>query len=142
MPRFLYLRYNRGTTRSPWLVDLDAGVGLGQPNYQEDVLLVQFLLEALRTRWRGGAEVRRTAIFDEHITGWAIRAYQRYCLSWYRLLAVDGIVAPLDLRTGILERHIIYWLGYWFAQDFPQYWPCMWNHPAWVGRLGGLGLYI
>ena len=140
MPRFLYSQAE--FQGQHFYVNLDSGVGSGRPNKADDVIIVQFFLEALRPRWGGAVEVKRDGIVGRGTTD-AILAFQNYILNTYGadLLIPDSAVDPTSSPAHYVAS-TLGWMHEEYIATFPEHWPDVRTHPAW-GALSfvGFGLF-
>jgi hypothetical protein len=124
------------------LYNLDKPVGLGQMNYRLDVLLVQYLLNAVYKKKPWAAPptpLLCDGLYSPNLTQW-IKSYQTYIkskggYSW----AVDGIVNPQKSPhweypgTFSTISNLNYVFRKYYGSDMHHH---IWGAPGMPGELG------
>ena len=132
MPRYEYTQKNTWTGSS-WTVNLDAGVGRNRSNLRDDVVIVQFFLEALRPQWSGPQEVKRDGICGP-ITTKAILDFQNFLHSEFHVPIVrDSAVDPIK-GVGSDIAYTLGWMHHLYIKTFRHNWPDLRYHAAWPRR--------
>lgn len=140
MPRFM-LSSGRGFIASPWTIQLDKAVGRGKPNVADDVVIVQFFLEATRSKWGGTKEVRRDGNCGT-ITNDSIKAFQEWIKKTFNVpLIADGSVDPLP-SGGVAVVRTLGWMHQIYVAENPNAFPDINKHKAYTSGRGANGLFL
>lgn len=142
MPRFLMSPGAKGGfINSDWMIQLDNGVGRGKANLADDVVIVQFFLEATRSKWGGAKEVKRDGNCGT-ITMDSIKAFQEWAKrSFSAQLTADGTVDPLP-SGGMSVVRTLGWLHQIYVANNPNAFPAINRHQAYISGRGAKGLFI
>lgn len=120
---------------SKFFINLEAPVGPGQTNKRDDVILVQFLLQASRASWTDPrSNIARDGIFGQETKGWILQ-FQKNVVGLFGpvLQKVDGIVHPVHPGGAGVRTSTLGWLTHLYFTKNRQLWPDIQLHPDWPG---------
>jgi hypothetical protein len=131
-------QYYKPWGAKPWLMNIDQGVGQSRANNRDDVLLIQFILEALNKssfRWKLENELKRDGICGPKTIS-AIKSFQKNILAADRVQ--DGAVDPIKLPNGTL-----FMLNFYYSNNVGTHWPNIIDNPSYpTSGIKSIALFV